>query len=373
MLKTIKIIICIVFLLVTQVTFVHAKQTTSAVQDFITPKLNIEIPDIKFTKAKLNKEDELIVNYLADYLSATYKILLTFGSVIAITFIIIGGLQYSLGATSQEQASKAKKRIKNATSGLILLTSTYLILYTINPNLVNFDSLTLDTMHAHDLPIYVREKTKAEQKIKTPPCKGKTVASKNWGLGKVDNTLDDLACGQRDVSKIKFFVIHEGGKNNKTIKILERRGLSTHYVIERDGTIIQSAGIEKRARHAGAINHWSIGIDLAMPVSDKTFFKGKGSRKGCSQSGKCALNDACSAECWYTDAQYRSVKKILSLVIPITDIKLDDEHIVGHCQIGGHGDPRNFQWDKLGLDQSKHRVNPIAGRCVKVDWAKMVK
>jgi len=55
---------------------------------------------------------------------------------IAIVMVMIGGLQYALGAGSQEQVSKGKKRIVSAIVGLVLLLFAYVILYTVNPNLI---------------------------------------------------------------------------------------------------------------------------------------------------------------------------------------------------------------------------------------------
>ncbi len=75
------------------------------------------------------------VSNLGDYLNSFYKWMLNSGIIIAIIFVMIGGLQYVLAAGGGD-VSKAKTRIKNAVIGLALLIFSYLILFTVNPYLV---------------------------------------------------------------------------------------------------------------------------------------------------------------------------------------------------------------------------------------------
>lgn len=70
-----------------------------------------------------------------EYVAIAYTWLLGSATVIAIVFIMIGGLQYAM-AGGHGDTSKAKTRIKNAVVGLVLLMFTWLILWTINPNLL---------------------------------------------------------------------------------------------------------------------------------------------------------------------------------------------------------------------------------------------
>jgi hypothetical protein len=74
---------------------------------------------------------------LGDYVAAAYQWMISAATLIAIVFTMVGGLQWAFGATSAEQIGKAKKRIMNGVIGLILLLSAYLILATVNPNLLS--------------------------------------------------------------------------------------------------------------------------------------------------------------------------------------------------------------------------------------------
>ncbi|MBI4437498.1 hypothetical protein HY631_00940 [Candidatus Uhrbacteria bacterium] len=73
---------------------------------------------------------------LGEYIAAVYNWLIGAATLIAIVFIMVGGLQWSFGAASAELMGKAKKRMTNGVIGLVLLLSTYFILATVNPNLL---------------------------------------------------------------------------------------------------------------------------------------------------------------------------------------------------------------------------------------------
>lgn len=71
------------------------------------------------------------------YVIGIYDLAIATSFVLAIIMIVVGGLQYMTSSvvTSKEDA---KKRIWGAIWGLFLIISSYLILYTINPDLVGF-------------------------------------------------------------------------------------------------------------------------------------------------------------------------------------------------------------------------------------------
>jgi len=121
-----------------------------APKPFITPKLNVPIPDLTFSKI-LDKGERLEVNFLADYISAIYKFLLGVTATIAIVMIMIGGFQYVLSAGGFGDLKKGKERIKNAITGLILLIGVTLILTTVNPQLVLFKPLSVSYIRREEI------------------------------------------------------------------------------------------------------------------------------------------------------------------------------------------------------------------------------
>lgn len=111
----------------------------------LTPVLSIDIPTVTFSDIVVDG-DVLKINFLGDYIAGIYKYLLGISTTIAIVMIMVSGLQWSLGGQSPEAIGKAKTRIKNAVTGLVLLLCTYLILYTVNPNLTSLRFPELETI-----------------------------------------------------------------------------------------------------------------------------------------------------------------------------------------------------------------------------------
>ncbi|MEK7619934.1 MAG: pilin [Patescibacteria group bacterium] len=73
---------------------------------------------------------------LGEYISKVYTWLIGTATTIAIVFIMVAGLRWTLGGLSADQVGKAKKLIQNSVTGLVLLLGTYLLLATINPQLL---------------------------------------------------------------------------------------------------------------------------------------------------------------------------------------------------------------------------------------------
>lgn len=95
-------------------------------------------PDPKLQKKitlQLSVEGVSEVSGLADYINVFYSWMMKAGFIIAIVFVMIGGLQYVISAGGGDVGA-AKKRINNAIIGLILLSSVHLILFLVNPELV---------------------------------------------------------------------------------------------------------------------------------------------------------------------------------------------------------------------------------------------
>jgi len=77
------------------------------------------------------------VGDLANYLSIIYNFLISIVGVLAGAFILVGGFQYLTAGGDAARVSGAKQRIGNALIGLVLALSSYVLLNTINPDLVN--------------------------------------------------------------------------------------------------------------------------------------------------------------------------------------------------------------------------------------------
>jgi len=87
------------------------------------------------------------INGISGYVSDMLEIIYGLATVLAVIVIIIGGLQYmSTDAISGKQ--DGKRRIEDALWGLLLILCSWIILHTINPNLVNLNLLINDVNNA---------------------------------------------------------------------------------------------------------------------------------------------------------------------------------------------------------------------------------
>ena len=77
---------------------------------------------------------------LKQYLTWAFRFTLALAGFLAVMMIVIGGVEYIISGANESSRSDAKKRINSAISGLVLALVSYLVLYTINPSLVDFNN-----------------------------------------------------------------------------------------------------------------------------------------------------------------------------------------------------------------------------------------
>lgn len=75
---------------------------------------------------------------LPSYLSGMFKILIAVSGLLAVVMIVIGGIEY-MSTDAISGKSEGKEKITNAVLGLLLALVSWLILYTINPKLLEFN------------------------------------------------------------------------------------------------------------------------------------------------------------------------------------------------------------------------------------------
>ncbi len=79
-----------------------------------------------------------VASSLPLYLIAIFKLLIGLAAALAVVMITIGGFQY-MSTDAISGKSEGKEKIKQALTGLILAMGSYLILYTLNPKLTQFN------------------------------------------------------------------------------------------------------------------------------------------------------------------------------------------------------------------------------------------
>ncbi|OGM00743.1 hypothetical protein A2480_02710 [Candidatus Uhrbacteria bacterium RIFOXYC2_FULL_47_19] len=115
----------------------------------VNPPLSINIPTIRFSNVVVNNENgnrTIDISWLAEYISGMFRYAIPVAAVLAVVMMMIGGLQWLTSAGDSGRVGAAKKRIIGAAIGLALLLGSYLLLYTINPNLVSLRALRIETV-----------------------------------------------------------------------------------------------------------------------------------------------------------------------------------------------------------------------------------
>ena len=111
-----------------------------------------------------------------------------------------------------------------------------------------------------------------------------------------------LADLKRDVDQ---FVIHfdATGSSATTFKVLQKRGLSCHFLLDADGTVYQTLDLKERAWHATKANDRSVGIEIANTGTVPA---------AVGESGWAVdtINGSTLRQPPYTEAQYESLIRL---------------------------------------------------------------
>lgn len=77
-----------------------------------------------------------ITGGFGEYIARLYQIGFSIVGVTAFFSIVLGGLQYTVSAGNPSKIEDAKDRIRSAIYGVALLLMSYILLYTINPRII---------------------------------------------------------------------------------------------------------------------------------------------------------------------------------------------------------------------------------------------
>jgi hypothetical protein len=86
------------------------------------------------------------IPWIAQYLGAAYKYGAALAAVIAVVMLAIGGILYIVGGANQTLISKAKEYIIYSIFGLVLIMGSYILLNTINPQLLNLTTIEIEAI-----------------------------------------------------------------------------------------------------------------------------------------------------------------------------------------------------------------------------------
>lgn len=104
----------------------------------------VPIPGINYDSLMSEKSTKPI----GEYVKAIYKYLIGIVGIIAVVVMMFGGLRWITAAGSAEGISEAKAWIGASLTGLVLVLGSYMILKTVNPDLVNLKTSPVKTVEA---------------------------------------------------------------------------------------------------------------------------------------------------------------------------------------------------------------------------------
>jgi len=131
--------------------FVFAQESKSIFDAGEPPKLQMPIPGtVEFSKIKV-EGGTISVPWLAEYIAGIYKYAIALAVTLAIFMVMVGGFLWITAAGDKGKIGKATEIITDAVVGLILAVGSYVILYTINPDIINFNALRLKLVETQPL------------------------------------------------------------------------------------------------------------------------------------------------------------------------------------------------------------------------------
>lgn len=117
---------------------------------FVMPELQISIPGLKFTSSSsvkyvANRDGSYYVEipWLSEYMAAVYNYGLAIAGILAAIVLMGGGVIWLVSGGDASKISQAKELIIGSITGLVILFSSYVILFQVNPDLLKFKPITI--------------------------------------------------------------------------------------------------------------------------------------------------------------------------------------------------------------------------------------
>lgn len=153
---------------------------------------------------------------IEQFLIDKYILIISIAGAIALMALIIGGIRYLTSAGEPEKLSKAKKQILAAFWGMIILLGSYIILYNINPNLVDIQIPRLSEIILSPLDISPPE-------TKIPLLLGKTenlaeqIKIASEGIQDASNNIEE-STDECDCGNTRALCLCTGGNDSDSCK-----------------------------------------------------------------------------------------------------------------------------------------------------------
>ncbi|MFA6322610.1 MAG: 3D domain-containing protein [Candidatus Buchananbacteria bacterium] len=110
-----------------------------------TPILQVKFGNttVLFDSITCRSGEDCSIPWLGQYIGVVFQYIVGLAAFLAAVMIMIGGFLWLTSAGNPSRVTQGKEYITGALTGLLLALFSYIVLYTINPNLVSFGPLTL--------------------------------------------------------------------------------------------------------------------------------------------------------------------------------------------------------------------------------------
>jgi hypothetical protein len=160
-----------------------------------------QVPIGGFGKEETTLEAETGTKFIAQYIQAVYRYGISVGAILATVVLMAAGVVWLTSGGNQGQIGKAKEMITGSLVGLFLLFGSYMILNTINPNLVNFKTQKIEGIDKMELGC-------CEYTEYTTPPSMSLANGGSWTGGqgyKTAKYLDSIGCAELPYGGGKFY------------------------------------------------------------------------------------------------------------------------------------------------------------------------
>jgi hypothetical protein len=116
--------------------------TAAAQAEEFRPALTIPIPGVHFSNLEVKSDSGYVdIPWIAQYISGIYRYGISIAGIVAAVTMVIGGFQYMAG-----KPAEGKERIRRSLIGVVMVFGSYIILNTINPDLVTLGNIRIRTV-----------------------------------------------------------------------------------------------------------------------------------------------------------------------------------------------------------------------------------
>ena len=143
---------------------------------FILPDIQIPIPGLTLTPSSsiqtilVNGAYTVQIPWISEYITGLYNYGLSIAGILAAIMLMAGGLLWLVSGGDASKVTQAKELIGGSVTGLIILMSSYILLYTINPDLTKFPAITLGVLAHQDFELAESKLGSQSEQYKALAC-----------------------------------------------------------------------------------------------------------------------------------------------------------------------------------------------------------